>query len=269
MNKVDNKVQNKVVVKTKDENDNDIELSVVRPTPKQLRQAQIVYSKSVRNNIENGAILRIRLEEYLREQGVWSDVKQKEKEKLEKEILEATRLIKRGGSENLTKSKGKELALKIKNARFRLRDLISSFSALDNISAEGLADNERFSYLVSVCTLRNNNGNPYYSSLEDYYDRGNEDAASDCAEKLANLLYGIDDNKEKDLPENQFLLKYGYVNDKLQPIDKEGKLVDWEGRPINESGRYINSENKFCDIDGNLVDESGEIIEEFVEFLDD
>jgi len=83
------------------------------------------------------------------------------------------------------------------------------------------------------------------------------------------MLYGIDPDYEKRLPENEFLKKYKFVDDQLNYIDKKGRRVDSEGRLVNEDGRYINEDGKLVDIEGNLVDEEGNYIVEFTPFLDD
>jgi len=94
-------------------------------------------------------------------------------------------------------------------------------------------------------------------------------AIGPAASNLAMMLYGIDPDYEKRLPENEFLKKYKFVDNELNFIDKQGRRVDSEGRLVNEDGRYINEEGKLVDVDGNLVDEDGNYIVDFTPFLDE
>jgi hypothetical protein len=109
----------------------------------------------------------------------------------------------------------------------------------------------------------------YFLNYEDYLNRSSDQVAILGAQKLAAMLYGLDSDFEKKLPENKFLVQYKFVNDKLQFIDQSGRLTDTDGRLVNEDGRYINDNGQFVDRDGNLVDEKGDYVVEFSPFTDD
>jgi hypothetical protein len=158
----------------------------------------------------------------------------------------------------------------MKKDREEIRSLISVRTSLDNHSAEGQADNARFNYLVSVCLVYNNHEKqPYFQSMEDYLNRSNEEVAIVGAQHLASMLYGLDNDYELNLPENKFLKKYKFIDDKLRYINKEGKLTDYEGRLVDENGRYVDSEGNFVDKFGNRVDKDGEYVVDTQPFLDD
>jgi hypothetical protein len=110
---------------------------------------------------------------------------------------------------------------------------------------------------------------PYFKNLEDYLSRSNEPVAILAAQHLANMLYGLDNDYEKNLPENKFLKKFKFVDDNLRLINDKGKLVDEEGRLVDENGRYINEAGEFIDRHGNRVDDKGEYVVEHKPFLDD
>lgn len=163
----------------------------------------------------------------------------------------------------------KNLAIEMKKTREEVRELISVRTSLDNHSAEGQADNAKFNYLVSSCVVYKENNQKYFNGLEDYMNRSDDPAALLGAQKLANMIYGLDNNFEKNLPENKFLQKYKFVDDKLRLINKDGKLVDIEGRLIDENGRFINEKGEFVDKYGNRVDKDGEYVVDSQPFLDD
>jgi hypothetical protein len=157
----------------------------------------------------------------------------------------------------------------MKGIRDEIRDLISVRTSLDNHSAEGQADNARFNYLVSVCVVYNDTKQPYFRDMEDYLNRAGESIALLGAQNLANMLYGLDNDYENGLPENKFLKKYHFVDDKLRLIDKKGRLIDVDGRLIDESGRFIDEEGNFVDKYGNRVNLEGDYVVETKPFLDD
>lgn len=262
-------IKNKIVFKTKDENGGEVELMVRRPNPKETRESQLMYAKNWRQNVEGGMMLRANLEAYLRKQGLWTDENQKEREDLENKIREGTRKLKMGGRSGLKYTEAKKLAFDMRMWRAQLRNLLSTYTSLDNNTAEGLADNHRFNYLVSVCTLYNSDGKPYFSGLENFYQRQDQDAAFDASSNLASLMFGIEDDFESKLPENEFLRKYGEVDDKLRLVNKEGKFVDEDGRLVNEDGHYVDKDGNLTDRDGNLVDKDGNFIVEFEDFVDE
>ena len=117
--------------------------------------------------------------------------------------------------------------------------------------------------------MYNDTKQPYFNNLEDYLNRATEEVAISGAQNLANMVYGLDNNYESNLPENRFLKKYKFVDDKLRLIDKKGRLVDEDGRLIDENGRYINEQGVFVDKYGNEIDEDGEYIVTPEPFLDD
>lgn len=236
------------------------------PSLQDQREGQKVYNQAFTDAIKSKSVVRAKMDDLLQEQGLWNDEKQKEYTKLQEELLEGEKKLAKGG---FALSEAKRLALRMREVRNRIRELISVRTSLDNHSAEGQADNARFNYLVSACVVYKDSGKPYFTSLEDYMDRIDDPVALAGAQKLANMIYGLDNNFEKNLPENKFLKKYKFVNDSLRFIDKKGRTVDSEGRLVDENGRYINEAGEFVDKDGNRVDEEGEYVVDSQPFLDD
>jgi hypothetical protein len=83
------------------------------------------------------------------------------------------------------------------------------------------------------------------------------------------MLYGLDNDYESNLPENKFLKKFKFVDDKLRLVDKKGRLIDAEGRLIDESGRFIDEEGNFVDKYGNRVTSDGDYLVDAQPFLDE
>ena len=74
----ENKPKTEITVESKDLDGNDKSVLVVRPDSKKLAEAQKVYNKIFRDGLESGALLRQRLDGYMREQGILSDEKEKQ-----------------------------------------------------------------------------------------------------------------------------------------------------------------------------------------------
>lgn len=236
------------------------------PSLQDQREATKVYNLSFSEALKAKAVVRAKLDDLLVDQGLWDAIKQAKFTELQSQILEGERKLAKGG---ISLSEAKNVALTMKKHREELRDLISVKTNLDTHTAEGQADNARFNYLVSACTVYKENNKPYFSNYEDYTNRASDPVAIAAAQNLAGMLYGLDNDYEEKLPENKFLRQYKFVDDKLRLINKDGKLVDIDGRLVDDNGRFINEKGEFVDKDGNLVNADGDYIVDFKPFLDD
>lgn len=244
----------------------DREFLVKTPSLNDQREAQKVYNQAFTDAIKSKSVVRAKLDDLLQDQGLWNDEKQAKFTNLQRDLLDGEKRLAKGG---FSLNEAKDLAIKMKGIRDEIRDLIGVRTSLDNHSAEGQADNARFNYLVSVCVVYNDTKQPYFRDMEDYLNRAGESIALLGAQNLANMLYGLDNDYENGLPENKFLKKYHFVDEKLRLIDKKGRLIDVDGRLIDESGRFIDEEGNFVDKYGNRVNLEGDYVVETKPFLDD
>ena len=236
------------------------------PSLTDQREAQKAYNTAFTDAIKSNSVVRAKMDDVLEDQGLWNKEKQAKYDDLQQELNDGEKRLAKGG---FSLTDAKKLALKMRDVRLEIRDLISVRTSLDNHSAEGQADNARFNYLVSVCVVYKENDKPYFKDLADYMDRMDDPVALAGASKLATMIYGLDNNFEKNLPENKFLKKYKFVNEDLRFINKEGHTVDMDGRLVDENGRFIDKEGNFVDKDGNRVDEDGDYVVDSQPFLDD
>ena len=170
----------------KDKTKTEIELVVTKPTNKQMLEAERVYKGAFRKALEEGAMLRKKLGNYMTEQKIWTDEQEEEYNKVIKEINLLDYQLNKGKNldgEKLKLSKAKEIALELQDKRVEFRDLIGERQELDHMTAEGQADTERFSYLVYLCTKDFLTQKPYYSSYEDYQNKGNEQEAIEASRR--------------------------------------------------------------------------------------
>jgi hypothetical protein len=246
--------------------DKEVELAVKSPDRGIAQEAQLHFGKIFAQSLKAGAILKTRLEDYMKEQGVWNDEKQKMLDKCNRDISDGALKLQKGG---IKLSEAKKIALDIRNARNRRLDVLSERMVLEANTAEGQATNSRFNFIVSKCLVYNDNGNTVFKDFDEFLEHINDSYVVKACELLSNILYDLDENFDKDLPENKFLREWKFIDDKLRFINKDGHLTDEEGRLINEDGRYVNAEGKFVDITGNLLTEDGKFVTESKPFLDD
>tara|TARA_B100002019_G_scaffold65741_1_gene56449 strand:- start:3280 stop:4152 length:873 start_codon:yes stop_codon:yes gene_type:complete len=245
---------------------NEVEFTIQEPTLHQQRESQKIYNQAFSDAVNSGSIVRARLDDLLKEQGLWDDQKEAAFAALQTQINDQEQVLAKGG---ISLVKARSIALELRELREKMRDLISIKTNLDTHTAEGQADNAKFNYLVSRCLVYKNSKKPYFSTYEDYLNRSSDIVGVMGAQKLAAMMYGLDSEFEKKLPENKFLLDYKFVNEDLRFIDKEGRFTDQDGRLIDKNGRYINEKGEFVDKNGALVNQEGNYVSDFKPFTDE
>lgn len=249
----------KTVFKTKAADGSEIELAVIKPTPKIIQESTKIANRAFADAAKSGALFKDKLEELLIEQGVWSTEKDARQQELQKEIDANVDKLKKGG---ISLEDAKALAIQTRLLRWERNNLISVLSNRQAATIEGVQDNARFDFLVSACVVYNNDGKPYFLSLDNYLERSSEQAAYDGAAKLTEMLYGVSVSDDV-LPENEFLKKYKFINDDLRLVDKQGRLVNITGQLVNDAGDLVDESGNLVDADGKVVVEN-----ESLPFLD-
>lgn len=262
------------LVEGKDEDGNEVKVYVKKPTSVEYRDSQIEYNKTFRSALESGALLKKKLVDYMKDQGIWDEKKQAEYDRLVEKIQQLEGVLDAGG---IPLVEAKNTAFDLKQARGEFRLLIAERTALDSNTAEGQADNARFTSLLAQCILKEDGRNRVFADIDSYEESASQPWAVQAASELANMLYDLDPDYDKNLKENQFLVNYGFANEDLQLTNSDGHLID-----IDEDGveRLIDKEGRFIkyDDDGNAiyinrkgeeVDEDGKPKVAFQPFLDD
>lgn len=248
----------------------DVEYAVLTPTVKQEAEAKTHYMRAFNKALTvDKALLREALDDYMVKQGLWSEEKQEEYNALSKR-LNKCELALDGG--NMKVKDGQKIALEMRGLRQQMNSMMSERTRLDGLTAQGIADNEKFNYLFSLCFVYNSGeheGKPYFKDYEDFQERADDEPSRQGIIKFMSLIYKVDADFQKKHPENKFLLRFKLVDDKLRLVNKDGKFVDENGRSVDENGRYLNDKGQFTDVDGQVVDEAGNYVVEFKPFLDD
>jgi hypothetical protein len=273
-----------VEVVGKDSKDNDVKVFVKQPSTKEYRDSQVEYNRAFRSALEGGAILKKKLGEYMRSQGLWDDAKDSEEQKLLARISDLDGQLKKGG---IPLSEAKEIALDLRRIRAEFRLLIAERTVLDGNTVEGQADNARFNALVSLCVYKEDKATLAFSDLNSYDKVADEEWAAKAAGELASMIYELDPDYDNSLTENKFLKTYNFADETNQLVNSDGHpifvdrednnkeyLIDKEGKFIayNTDEGYKNQDPEdsyLVNKNGDKVDKDGNIIEGFSPFLDD
>lgn len=225
----------------------------IKVTPRDTNEAKKVHNSAFRKALEGGAFLRKALMNYMNEQGVWSEAKEKQYQNLIKQIHDIEFRLSSG---KMKISEGRKLAIELAKVRGEFRSLIAERNDMEANTAEGQADNARFNFLVSRCVYDYDSQKPVYSSLDDYIDNSDSDLATQLATKFANYMYGVDENYDDSLVENKFLKRFNLIDESGRFIDKDGQFIDVEGNRLDADGYRLDAEGNRIDINGHRLDVS-------------
>ena len=250
------------------------EFAVRLPSYKVMEEANKLKGKVFREALDAGDMLRDQLEDILRQKGLWNDQRQIEYDTLRKEILDREYQLEKGG---IKLSDARQLALEMKDKRERMVEMLSGRSDLDSQTCEGKSENARFNYLFAHSLVYNDDGlTPFYlNGLEDYVVDMDNPIAIQGATEFYYLLSGTENLDDK-LPENKFLKKFDFVDEKYRLVEKgSARLVDEDGRYVDEYGNYVEYNEDgtyyYVDVNGRKLDENtgNFIVDKPAPFLDD
>lgn len=224
------------VIESTDIDGKPVKVLLKTPDAGDYRDSQLEYNKAFRKALDSGALLRQKLSDYMQEQGIWNEEKEKKNEEFINKISGMEEAL-QGGGIKLTEAK--EIALKLREERIKFRSFLAEKNSLDQNSVEGQADNARFSELVRLCMLNPNTKKPYFQTQADYDGAAEQPWVIEAASELAGIIYGLDPDYDEKLTENKFLKEFDFVNEDLSLINTDGHTVDLDGRLIDEEGRFI------------------------------
>lgn len=238
-----------------------VKIVVKTPTTGIASRSDRIRAKVWTECVQDGIMTKKELSRFMKEKGIWDELKEAEQLEIGQKLVELEKklFIKKGRSSKVKAAEGKEIAIQMRILRLRMRELIAERVSLENNTAESLADNAKFDFLVAGCTYHEN-GQKVYNSLEEYANSAESEIAFAAATSLATMLYNLDQGFEARLPENKFLKMFDFCDDNLSLVDTEGHRVDPNGRKINEFGQLIDNEGRVIDSAGNLLDEDGNYV---------
>ena len=238
-------------------------VEVRKPTPKIDAEGNMasskVFAKLVKEKDEEGKpayVLRSQLNTYLADIGIYSDDDINDINTFGERIKELEELLSKGGKK---KSEGREAAIELRKLRYAMYTLLMRQTQFDKNTVEHFADNARMNYLVTKCICFEG-GAPIWTSVDDYEsDSYLQDMLAEPIGVLAGMISQYDPEFENNLPENKFLKKYKFCDDKYRLINKDGHLVDTAGNLIDEDGNQV---NKVVEVEsvGEFLDDEGDVV---------
>lgn len=240
------------------------DFKVVKPNNNLQQEADAIYSKTFMRLWETGeAPPRIKVEQLLKQQGLLDmEAVNFKSDQMRKSLRDLEIKLRKGKNPDgtkMSKHDGRDIALSMRKVRDEIADLTSGVSSYFNTTAESLASLEKIMFLVYSCTKKLD-GSPYWPTFEDYKSDANSDSATQAMQELLKVLAGTKIDFERQLYENSWLIKQGFMNEKYQLIDSKGRLVTEEGRLTDPEGNYINEQGQRIDYFGNLLNDEGELL---------
>lgn len=253
----------------KEESLKEIELAVVKPSYELQQKAQIFYSKTFKKYAEAEALLRPNLDDILRKNKLWDDEKEKQLKEVQSRINHNVFKITKGGCKL---SDAVKAAKQIIKDRMEILNMTIKKNELDRNTAEYLAENERYNYLVAGCTVYNDSGERFFKNYDEFlkFDEKNGVVTNLAGQKFWELTSGLDQDIRRNWPEYKFLSKYGFCDDKLRLIRKsDGKFVDLDDNLVDEDNRRVNENGQLIDLEGKVIDKDGNYVVEFEPFIEE
>ena len=245
-----------------------ITVYVKKPSNEDISNADMHRARVWNKCIREGIITKKELKSLMEERGIWDKSKSDKESEIGDQISKMEKTLYRGSDGKKPKvSDGKKLAVGMRELRAELRELISERLALEENTAEALSDNARFDYFVANCTFYKDSDKRVYNNVEDYNTKSSDQIAFAAASMLGNILYNLDSDFEKKLPENKWLRMFELADEEGNLVNHDGQRVDATGNVINDLGHYLDEDGNRIDIDGNPLDENGNY--EVVDYVND
>ena len=240
------------------------------PTVEEIKKANAIRATSFNEALSRGDLLRDQLEGELRNRKLWNDKREAQYQTLRQEVLDGEFQLQKGG---IRLSQARQIALEMSQKRDEMITLLSSRTDLDSNTCEGKADAARFNYLFACCLVYDETDAPYFPrNIDDYLLNQDDPVAVAGASEFYYLISG-NDSIDQNLPENKFLHKFKFIDDKMRLIDKHGRLITDDGKHIDENGNFIKWEEDgtYTKVDptGRAVNAAGDFDVEHSPFLDD
>lgn len=200
-------------------------------------EATFVYNKAFRKALNEGCLLRSRLESYMIEQGMWGEDEQKKYESILINIAGIEKQLNSGKNkegQKLKLSEGKELALKLSKLRNEVIKILQQKNSLDSATAEASADNAQFNFFLVSCCYDYKTQKPLFESVEDYLEKGDDEFSVEVATEFASYYYDYEPDHDKKRTEFKFLKRFNFIDDEGYYINKDGKRTDSQGNILKE-----------------------------------
>lgn len=246
-----------------EENGKEVLLSIKIPEYEDIEESDRVYAAKVSELIKESTnkrkiLLRRDLDKFLKDGGFWTDEDEKNIDGLQRDIDILLTKMKKGGSKL---SDGRKWAIQTMDKRREIVRIMDKKRLFDDSTVEAMAENEKNDYLIYCSTVYVSNGDRYWMSFEDMKNDKLSNTYRKASVAAYEVFYNINPELEKNLPENKWLKRYGFIDDDLNYVDrKTKKIVDKNGQPVEEIKKAI--EKQYENLQGDIIEDSPYIDDE-------
>jgi hypothetical protein len=243
-----------------------LRLAARMPTSAQRSEADMVYAKGVLERAAKGVQLEENLRKIVRDQHLWDDEKEARLAEIDARLEANEAMLPKADGKSPKKgvklSELRKAAVRMRVDRLERQALMEPMVRYRGMTAEGMAEQDRFNCLVALCVVHADSGKPYFASTEEYLKRGGDPDARVAAEKFAAEYYKVDPDVVRQLPENAFLLKYKMCADDgyLALVGPDGKKVDVDGKPIVEQEAAPAAATETFDVEDDWTPKAAETV---------
>lgn len=211
---------------------------VRKPNSIQKNQGRRIYNQAFNQALTDGCMIKEQAINFSKERGIWNTEKEAELAELRKKIDDGEKILELGGIEL---SQAKDVALDIRQNRFELMLRNIALSEIFANTAEREAEFAESQYIMSVCICQKN-GQPLCKDLNDFLNRQDEPPIVEGINKFNDLMYGNNADYFKELPENKFLIEYGFMDNEMNLLDENGQKIVNEDEKVERKPFLKNGE---------------------------
>lgn len=242
------------------------------PSYEDIEEADNVYNSKVAelvrmNKRGKKMLLRVELDEFLRESGFWTEQDEIDVAKLQAELDETLKAVKKGG---IKLSDGREACIRAGELRAQVFAILAKKQKFDDTTVEAVAENERTDYLIYKCTCYPETMQDYWNSFEDMKNDKVSEAYRKASGAMFEFMNGISADVDKNLPEVRWLRRFNFVDDNLNYTDrKTGKPVDRFNRPVEVLDEDLDLAEITDNFYGDIKEESPYLDDDGTEVVDE
>jgi hypothetical protein len=212
------------------------EYEVIKPNGKQIREARKIYNRVFAAAVREGSFLRSNIRKIAEQHNIWDEDQETRLATIRAEIDKYTDILDRGGIEL---SEARNYAVKINSLRMEALNVLNAINDLDQLTAEGQAEDESRNYLISQCIVHKDTRKPYCINVDDLYSK-----TEDPVVILGIAKYTEAENKNgidifESLPEIKFLKEFKFMDDEYNFINENGERVDQDGKVLQENTESV------------------------------
>ncbi len=130
-----------------------VTLVVDMPISEEIDRADRCYASKmaglIRENKQNKLLMRSQLDDFLKENDIWSEKDQEKVLDLQKNVDNLLNILRKGG---IKLSEGRKFAIKVTDRRLEMLTMLAKRRQFDDTTMESIAETDRNDHLIYLCT---------------------------------------------------------------------------------------------------------------------